>query len=308
MRRGRGLAVAAGALFTVVAAGGCGGLRPGALSDRTTTVAKPGEAHAGAGAKGAPRTRPVRLRFAVIGDFGDGSVAQAALARRMCWWRRRHPFRLVITTGDNLYPDGSRRYFHSRFFRPYRCLRRHGVKFHSSLGNHDYITRRGGPELATPAFGIPRRNYVLRRNGVRFVIANSNRLRVGWLRRRLPARPGDRWTFTVFHHPVLSPGPHGPTPGFRPLLPRLFRKAGVDIVLNGHDHLFSVTRRRGGIRYVVTGGGGGVTYPCVARWFTKLCISRQHFLYVVAGRRSIRVRAVGIAGRPFAHFHTRGRP
>jgi hypothetical protein len=256
----------------------------------------------------APNTHRGGLRFAVIGDFGDGSVIQASLARRMCKWRRRHLFNLVITTGDNIYPDGARRYFRRGFFRPYRCLLKQGVQWHASLGNHDYITRLGGPEVRTPAFGIKKRNYVVRKSGVRFLIANSNRMRIGWLRRKLAASVTHRWTIVVFHHPVVSPGPHGPTPGFRPTLPRLFSRTGVDLVLNGHDHLYSVSRKVRGVRYVVTGGGGGVLYACGRRRSTSNCVTRNHFLFVVAGRHKIRVRAVGIRGRPFARFATRARP
>jgi 3',5'-cyclic AMP phosphodiesterase CpdA len=248
------------------------------------------------------------VRFAVIGDSGWGGPEQRALARRMCRFRRDHPFDLVFTTGDNVYPDGAKRHFRRTFFRPYRCLLRRGVRFHASLGNHDYLTRRGRPQLRTRAFGIPYRNYVVRRKGVRFVVADSNRLRMGWLRRALTAEPPDDWTIAVFHHPVYSPGLHGSTPGFRPLLPRLLRRKGVDLVLNGHDHIYSYTKALRGIRYVVTGGGGGPLYPCSPRWFTRMCREMHHFLYVAAHPRRIWVRAVPIDGQPVGLFSTPGRP
>ena len=246
------------------------------------------------------------LRFAVIGDMGSGGSEQKALAKRMCRFRRRRPFNVVITTGDNVYPDGARRRFRRKFFEPYACLLRAGVKFHASLGNHDYVTRRGGPELTTPAFGMRARNYVVRRKHVRFVVVDSNRLRMRWLRRRLWTARGDRWTIVVFHHPVYSPGLHGSTPGLRPRLPRLFRRTGIDLVLNGHDHIYSYSRPLDGIRYVVTGGGGASLYPCSSQPFSAMCRERHHFLYVVARSRRIRVRAVPINGRPFGTFSTTG--
>ena len=248
------------------------------------------------------------LRFAVIGDSGWGGREQRALARRMCRFRRRHPFDLVFTTGDNVYPDGARRHFRRTFFRPYRCLLRRDVRFHASLGNHDYLARRGRPQLRTPAFGMRYRNYVVRTMGVRFVIADSMRLRVEWLRRSLTAQPGDNWTIAIFHHPVYSPGFHGSTPGFRALLPRLLRRKGVDLVLNGHDHIYSYTRPLRRIRYVVTGGGGAPLYPCSPRWFARMCREIHHFLYVAAHPRRIWVRAVPIHGAPVGLFSTPGRP
>jgi hypothetical protein len=249
-----------------------------------------------------------RFRVAVIGDFGSGEPAQRDIARRMCRYRRRHPFRFVLTTGDNIYPDGARRWFQSRFFGPYACLLSAGVRFRATLGNHDVAANGGRAELREPAFGMRARNYVWRRRGVRFVMVDSNRLRMRWLRRATRARRDDRWTVVVFHHPVFSPGLHGPTSGFRPGLPRLFRRRGVDLVLNGHDHLYSVTKQLRGIRYVVTGGGGASLYPCDPRWFTARCRSRYHFLTVTAGRRYLKVRAVGRAGARFARFRTDGRP
>jgi hypothetical protein len=247
------------------------------------------------------------LRFAVIGDFGVGTPAQRRLARRMCAWRKLHPFDLVFTTGDNIYPNGSRRHFGARFFGPYSCLLQEGVEWHAALGNHDRVARGGRAQLRTQAFGFKGRNYVVRRPGVRFVIADSNKLALPWLRRATKPRAGERWTVVAFHHPVYSPGPHGSTPGFSPALPRLFSRRGVDLVLNGHDHLYSASRSFGGTRYVVTGGGGAPLYDCSRPWFTKRCFERHHFLYVVVARDRIRVRAVGVSGAPFAYFRTTGR-
>jgi 3',5'-cyclic AMP phosphodiesterase CpdA len=240
--------------------------------------------------------------------MGPGGEPQRALARRMCRWRRRHPFNLVVTTGDNVYPGGERSQFDRAFFEPYRCLLRNGVRFRATLGNHDVRTYNGRPELRTPAFGFKARNYVVLRNGVRLVFVDSTRLRPRWLRRHLGPRRGRRWKIVVFHHPVYSPGlEHGPTPGFRRALNPIFRRRGVDLVLNGHDHLYAVTKPIWRIRYVVTGGGGRGLYPCGRAWFSARCVSRYHFTYVRAGRRRITVRAVPIRGRVFHRFTTYGR-
>lgn len=253
---------------------------------------------------------PQSLNFAVIGDFGTGWRAQRTLARRMCSWREQNPFDLVITTGDNVYPDGAPEHFEEKFFKPYRCLFDEGVEFHASLGNHDVMTRRGRPQINEPAFGMPKRNYVLRVGGVRFVVADSNSLDREWLSDALRTRPLDRWTVVVFHHPVFSPGSHpdrGSTPGFRPGLPLMFRERDVDLVLNGHDHLYAATESLRRIRYVVTGGGGAGLYPCGDAWFSERCASRFHFLYVSAGPEEIVVRAVPEQGRPFHEIVTTGR-
>lgn len=246
--------------------------------------------------------------FAVIGDFGTGGTVQKAIAKRMCRWRRRHPFDVVITTGDNVYPDGAPSRFRSEFVRPYRCLRRRGVEFHASLGNHDAITHGGAKEVANPKFGMPSRNYVYRVGGVRFVVADSNALKRQWLRKALVPEDGDRWTIPVFHYPVYSPGnEHGSTPGYRPSLPKMFRRKGVDLVLNGHDHIYSVTKNLRGIRYVVTGGGGGPLYGCTDRSYAATCKAVNHFLYVTTTANRISGEAVPASGPPIDTFSTTGR-
>ena len=245
------------------------------------------------------------LAFAVIGDFGARTLDQLSVAARMCQWHEDHPFELVVTTGDNIYPDGSPELFEESFFLPYKCLFDAGVEWHASLGNHDYVTDQGRPELGEPAFGMKGPNYVVRGSGVRFVIANSNALDREWLKEELPAEPGDRWTVVVFHHPVLSPGLHGSTEGFDDL-PQLFEKNGVDLVLNGHDHMYAVSKPQDGIRYVVTGGGGANLYPCLPDASTDVCELEHHFLYVEAGDDRIVVTAVPAQGPPFDRFRTKG--
>ena len=226
----------------------------------------------------------------------------------MCRWQSHHPFDVVITTGDNVYPDGSPTRFKSEFVRPYRCLRRHGVEFHASLGNHDAETEGGDREVANAKFGMGGHNYVYRQGGVRFVVADSNTLDREWLRKALTAADGDRWTIPVFHFPVYSPGTgHGSTPGYRPSLPRMFRRKDVDLVLNGHDHIYSVTKSLRGIRYVVTGGGGAELYGCTHKSYVATCKSVNHFLYVTAGPKRLNVTAVPASGRPIDSFSTKGR-
>ena len=251
---------------------------------------------------------PADLGFAVVGDFGTGAADEIAVATRMCRWRERHPFRLVITTGDNIYPDGAPGRFEAAFFDPFACLLEEGVRFRAVLGNHDILTDGGAPELETPEFGMKGRNYVVRTGGVRFVLVDSNALDRAWLGRATRPEPGDRWTVVSFHHPVYSPGTgHGSTPGFRPDLPRLFRRRGVDLVLSGHDHIYAVTKPLRRIRYVVTGGGGAPLYGCSEQWFSERCEERHHFLWVRARTRGIRVRAVPPTGPPFHDFRTTGR-
>lgn len=235
--------------------------------------------------------------FTVLGDFGAGTIQQLNVAARMCEWRETHLFDDVYTTGDNIYPSGKEKFFRPNFFKPYACLFQEGVSWHASLGNHDWVAEKGRPELEEPRFGMEGRNYVVREGGVRFVIANSNRLNRTWLRRKTRSKPGDLWTVVIFHHPVHSPGAHGSTPGFEGLTD-LFARRGVELVLNGHDHFYASIKPQQGVRYVVTGGGGATLYPCLPAYFTDVCEERHHFLYVEAEVEKLTVTAVPPQGSP----------
>lgn len=282
-----------------LAAGSCAGAAPHRSSVDPPSV----DSIAPAGA----RSRP--MRFALIGDQGSGEAPQHAVAHRMCRWRRNHSFRLVFTAGDNVYDHGEPSRFVETFYEPYECLLSNGAQFHASLGNHDVETAEGAAELANPDFGFKNAqgNYVVRKRHVRFVVADAPHLDFDWLRRNTREEPGDRWTIVIFHFPVYSSGGYKTHAGYVPMMPRLFKKRGVDLVINGHDHLYSVTKELNGIRYVISGGGGASLYACHDRWFADKCRSAHHFLYVVAGRNLIKVRAVPRHGRPFDRFSTTGR-
>jgi hypothetical protein len=242
-------------------------------------------------------------RFAVIGDWGTGLESSEHIATRMCKWRKKHDFDLVVTTGDNIYPDGAASHFDDNFLEPFSCLLEKGVRWRSALGNHDVVTGNGQAELDEPAFGMRGRNCVVRASGIRFVFANSNDIRRKWLRRRLGAEEGDRWTVVSFHHPVFSSGEHGSTPGFEDWMPKLFARKGVDLVVNGHDHLYSVTESVRGIRYVVTGGGGASLYDCTGdEPKVVLCKSRHHFLFVRVTYQAMKVTAVPAKGKVLDRF------
>jgi 3',5'-cyclic AMP phosphodiesterase CpdA len=226
----------------------------------------------------------------------------------MCVWRKRHPFDVVITVGDNIYDTGSPELFQARFYEPYACLLHHGVRFHAVLGNHDVITDGGRSEIDEPAFGMRGHNFVVKQQGVSFVFADSNSLDRAWLRAALNKARSSAWTIVVFHHPVFSPGTgHGSTLGFGDL-PRMFRRRGVDLVLNGHDHIYSVTKKLHGIRYVVTGGGGAPLYGCRTETYAARCVVQNHFLYVTVTGAHAEAEAVPPTGRPFDSFRAAARP
>lgn len=88
------------------------------------------------------RTTKPFTRFAVFGDFGEGSRQQAAVAYQVSLTRPQ----FVVTTGDNVYENGLEEEYRSNFF-PYYLSAKTGsttgaslmnsIPFYMILGNHD---------------------------------------------------------------------------------------------------------------------------------------------------------------------------
>lgn len=171
----------------------------------------------------------------------------------------------VITLGDNAYPDGSRAQFN-------RCYDPSWGRFRNrtrpSPGNHDYHV-----DGAAGYFGYfgnragpgSRGYYAYNRGAWRIYSLNSELLtsrQLAWLEADLAANPS-RCSMAYWHHPRFSSGHHGNDPAVRVFWRRLYR-AGVELVVNGHDHdyeRFAPLRPNGarhwkGIRQFVVGTGG----------------------------------------------------
>jgi 3',5'-cyclic AMP phosphodiesterase CpdA len=237
------------------------------------------------------------VRFLAIGDFGSGGEWQHEIARAMCRHLDRRAFDYVVTTGDNVYKTGNPDGFDRKFFEPYDCLFDAGVSFHASLGNHDILTNGGRPQIRNDAFGMKGRYYAWRLGPVRFLVLDSNDVdakQLAWMSERLERARTAPWTVVVFHHAVHSGGTeHGSTEGFAELFESRFEDAGVDLVLNGHDHVYS-RAESGGITYIVTGGGGGALHDCHDELEEPVekCVAEHHFLEVKASREALTVMAL----------------
>lgn len=216
--------------------------------------------------------------FIAFGDSGKGTESQYLLAAQM---PAINPD-FVLHTGDLIYNCGERFLYRSRFFRPYRALLSR-VNFWPSIGNHDVtepidesayfdvfdLPRNGPPELS------PEHNYWFDYASARIAIVDSelDEATLGesvapWLR-DVFAKSDALWKFVVFHRPPYTAGRHGPCEKVQHTLVPVFEQAGVDMVFNGHDHMYERTTpiRDGkpaedgrGVVYIVTGAGGARLY------------------------------------------------
>jgi len=221
-----------------------------------------------------------RLAFLVIGDYGDASKAQYAIAHAMEELVKSRaagpdPIRFVLTTGDNIYGTGFGGFrigsgsddsdWWSRFFQPYaEILRR--IPFYPTLGNHDGNESEKHADL--PAYldnfffpgGEPRRYYRFQYAGLAdFFALDSTRITATgppqpaflpdgpqsvWLREQLPQAKAP-WRIAYFHHSLFNAGPEHDTEDNETHLKhwlQLFSDNGVQLTFQGHEHNFQASR------------------------------------------------------------------
>ncbi len=200
--------------------------------------------------------------FDVIGDFGSKDDAEGGVADRLRQWADGHRIDGLVTTGDNVYEDGGPQDFQAAWSGPYGWVDDRGIPLVAALGNHDIGADGGRAEMAL--LDMPGRWYARRIGPVELVVLDSNDVgnagQMDWLRNRLSAGRAP-WTVVVFHHPVFSCGFHPSTPSVDELWTPMFAEAGVDLVLNGHDHNYQRFPATNGVTYVVDGAGGKDLYP-----------------------------------------------
>ena len=176
----------------------------------------------------------------------------------------------VFTLGDHAYEQGTAEDFR-RCYEP--TWGRHKARTRPTPGNHDYRTNRGRPyfEYFGAAAGSDERGYYSFDLGDWHIISLNSSLprpaQVKWLREDLAAHPVD-CVLAYWHAPVYSSGPHTADTAMREIWSILY-KAGADVVLNGHDHIyerFAPQDDKGradaehGIREFIAGTGGGGVY------------------------------------------------
>jgi hypothetical protein len=195
------------------------------------------------------------VRFAVIGDNGNGKRAQYEVGAQLATARDSFPFEFVIMVGDNLYGSQTPSDFAEKFERPYAPLLQAGVPFYAALGNHDRPTNRD-----YPAFNMGgERYYTFVKGPVRFVVFDTNLMdapQLAWIDATLGAAR-EPWKVAVFHHPIYSDGNrHGSNLELRTLLEPLLVRHGVSVVFAGHEHIYQRTHPQQGITHFIEGSSG----------------------------------------------------
>lgn len=211
-----------------------------------------------------------RLRFAVIGDYGVADTPTAEVAALVQSW---HPD-LVITLGDNNYPDGAAAtidenigQFYHTFISPYKGSYGVGAdtnRFFPSLGNHDWETPGAAPYI--DYFTLPgnERYYDFVRGPVHFFSVDSDAREPdgrsadskqgAWLKEQL-GKSKEAWRLVYFHEAAYSSGDHGSTA----VMQWPYADWGATVVMAGHDHDYERIMLDG-LPYFVNGAGGNRMY------------------------------------------------
>ena len=176
------------------------------------------------------------------GNGTSGSCRQKAVSDVMLNSR----LTAVLTLGDLQYEDGTLTKFQQSYDPSWGRMKN---ITRPAVGNHEYLT--GGASGYFSYFGAAAgdrtKGYYSYNIGAWHLIAlNSNCSQVGgcgvgspqeqWLKADLAANP-TMCTIAYFHHPRFSSGQHGNNTSYDAFWRALYA-AGVEVVLNGHDHIY----------------------------------------------------------------------
>jgi hypothetical protein len=184
----------------------------------------------------------------------------------------------VFTAGDNAYPGGSTNDFNGCYDPAWGRFR---SKTFPVPGNHEYAQPGALPYFQyfgdRAGAGGFRQGYYSYNLGNWHVIALNSPLyatggvdQLMWLKDDLESAKG-RCTLAYWHYPVFTSGPSNGQPESRVMRDvwRVLFDAGVDLIVNGHDHLYERfapqdpdgrSNATSGITEIIIGTGGAPLY------------------------------------------------
>jgi len=259
---------------------------------------------------------PEQYRLIALGDVRSQPHIWHKVAQRI--FEEEQEALFIIGTGD--YPADGRQYgqWIDQFFVPARDLLAR-MPIWPSIGNHER-TRASGDEREEEShyfslFELPgnERWYRIDYQYLTLLVLDSNSQmgsdseQYAWLQEQLRSER-ERFTMAAFHHAPFTSGPHGrrhedgtprewPVDQGQRFLAPLFEMYGVDLVLNGHDHLYERSYKDG-VYWVVTGGGGAPLYKIdsAENPYQQTAKSVYHYSTLDVDKEAIRLTAVDLEG------------
>jgi hypothetical protein len=184
--------------------------------------------------------------------------------------------------------------------------------------SHHWRAQFSLPENGVP--GLEETNYWFDYQGLRIVALNSNEKQeeqAVWLRAVLRNNPS-RWTIVAFHHPIFSVARNRDNARLRSLWKPVLDDSRVDLVFNGHDHVYA---RSGAVAgngqvhdpvigtvYVVSVSGPKMYDLTANEWAVRTAKNTQLFQVVTIDGEELRFEARTATGRLHDAFLLRKRP
>jgi hypothetical protein len=203
------------------------------------------------------------FKFVVYGDNRSFPKRHAAVVKGMLSER---PLAFVVNTGDLVASGTDWPQWQTQFFAPAAELLR-STTLWPVRGNHE-----SDGVFFSHLFDLPNNRfyYSFDYGNVHFVVLDSGMeegpadpAMLTWLDQDLAASKAE-WKLVAYHRPTFDVREHRTTWGQEELLP-ILEKHGVDMVLNGHSHVYQRFRPIGPAGrkptiHVTTGGGGAPEY------------------------------------------------
>lgn len=238
--------------------------------------------------------------FAAIGDSRDGMAAWTKVSNQA---NGRYKTDFTVFNGD-IVADASVKSQWDSWFNAGSAYLENNLVLHA-LGNHDakgtstYLNNFESPEVNGQSL-----YYAVRYANAIFITLNSedatNTAQYNWLKTTLAAASADpsiQWKIISFHRPFYTVGSHaGEMNNQYSTWWKAFDDNGVDLILNGHDHMYERTKPinrnvstsapvtkygsgpNEGRCEIVCGGAGAPFYSGKANAFVeKLVTNKNHF-------------------------------
>ncbi len=259
--------------------------------------------------------------FAVIGDTQRNPSITQKVGKLI--WERRPNF--VIHCGDVVDDGAAKWQWTGDLFKP--CQELFGrVPVFPCIGNHEKNHAHYYRYFALPK---PEYYYSFKYGNAEFFVLDTNTGRnlsaageqYRWLDKALASSEA-RWKICYHHHPAYSSDDNdfgdswkGSTAaGDRRVrdFVKLYEKHNVDVVFNGHIHVYERTwpiragrvDQKSGVTYVTSGGGGGKleNFAPTPAFFKQEFRSDYHFCYVPVHNGTFTLKAIDHEGRLFDQF------
>ncbi len=233
-----------------------------------------------------PESGPIR--FAVFGDFrssgpNHNKVAAAVLKERPMF---------SVVTGDLCY-SGTYNSWRDDFFQEKESELIAHVPFFNAVGNHEYQTKLVNVYTQAPkCLSEDNLYYSFDCGDAHFLIINSE----GKLSKKSAqykfiendlATTLKKWKIVAFHSHAYCAGGHGEIKKMKRIATELLEKYGVDVVFNGHTHIYQHNLVNG-VHHVVTAGGGAPLYePGRADYVLKSVKAHHYCIVEIDGGRFV---------------------